>query len=364
MGCSAKESTNVKRDSIGEWISRDKSQSLYISPDHVGGTAKKNGVSQSLLGDKKWINENTIAGVWEKKVVNWVMRIWGDKMVLTSDDGRTLTMYREFSIPIYSGKIDLTESSSGLPPDSWIDSISVDPKDPNIIFASGTGFTYKSIDGGKTWAGATNTISFWVHKIVFDPLSSNTIYATTVTDGVMKSDDMDNSWAPFEQEFPFVISMAIDPSNSDTIYITPSEKGIFKSNDGGKKWIESNSGLPDLWSQVIAINPSISTNLFTNTISRGMFTSTDGGNSWKDNQNWKLGFHITDIVFDRQVPPIMYIVADGVLFKSSDNGMNFVEIENEQLSDINLFCVDVDPVNSNILYLGSQSGIYKLTLTP
>jgi len=95
-----------------------------------------------------------------------------------------------------------------------------------------------------------------------------------------------------------------------------------------------------------------------------MFTSTDGGNSWKDNQNWKLGFHITDIVFDRQVPPIMYIVADGVLFKSSDNGMNFVEIENEQLSDINLFCVDVDPVNSNILYLGSQSGIYKLTLTP
>lgn len=51
--------------------------------------------------------------------------------------------------------------------------------------------------------------------------------------------------------------------------------------------------------------------------------------------------------------PVVYGVGNGV-FKSTDNGMNWI-----QFSSLNASCIEVNPDDSAIIYIGTNNGVYR-----
>lgn len=93
--CGAEESSDVKSDIVGKWVSGDESLTIEFTADQkVHSVYDGGGFTNTLDSDTIWIDENTLVGVWEMTMVTWKVRIWGDKMELKSEDGRKLTMHR------------------------------------------------------------------------------------------------------------------------------------------------------------------------------------------------------------------------------------------------------------------------------
>lgn len=93
--CGTKESSDVKSDIIGKWISSDKSLTLEFAVEQkIHSVYDGGGFTNTMDSNTVWLDENTLMGVWEISMTTWKVRIWGDKMELKSDDGRKLTMYR------------------------------------------------------------------------------------------------------------------------------------------------------------------------------------------------------------------------------------------------------------------------------
>ncbi len=94
----------------------------------------------------------------------------------------------------------------------YVSDIAVDPRNPQIVFQSRSGFTgampahniRKSVDGGATWADSSNGLpDVPVNAIAYDPVAPDTLWAGTDI-GVYLSADGGASWNPYANGLPNV----------------------------------------------------------------------------------------------------------------------------------------------------------------
>jgi len=115
--------------------------------------------------------------------------------------------------------------------------------------------------------------------------------------------------------------------------------------------------------QSLAISPQNSAILYAGTYNSGIYKSTDGGNSWA---NANAGVSGSLIVYDVEVDPSnpanVYFASRksgslvGQVYKSTNAGQSWTLIfsgENLGTGDY-FYDIDVDPTNSNILYLAAH----------
>jgi hypothetical protein len=131
-------------------------------------------------------------------------------------------------------------------------------------------------------------------------------------------------------------AIAVNPNNSNVIYEGTAGGGVWRSIDGGTTWLALFDRQPSLGiggPGAVAIDPNNSNTVYVGTSGRvnqqpqgGLFKSTDGGASW--------------IQLGSGYPP-----------GNSGNASQFV---NQWIN-----VIIVDPANSNLVYLGSSSGIYR-----
>ena len=83
-------------------------------------------------------------------------------------------------------------ASGGLPSDSLITSLAIDPQNPRILYAARYGGgIFKTTDGGGTWSSLSSAAGVW--NLVVDPQNHDTVYALTFAGECQ-------SWNIFEQE--------------------------------------------------------------------------------------------------------------------------------------------------------------------
>jgi hypothetical protein len=181
--------------------------------------------------------------------------------------------------------------------------LAIDYTNPNIIYAG----KWKSTDGGATWID-TGLIDFDISLLVMDPTSPTTLYAGSLfryqeMGGIIlwKTTDGGGSWDALtgQQVGPDSLGLstygwAFNRAEPQTIYASgilvfhPStfDPGLFKSTDGGTSW--SSTGLNGTLASVVAIDPSNPDTLYAGTVTngyndltfRGLLKSTDAGESW------------------------------------------------------------------------------------
>jgi photosystem II stability/assembly factor-like uncharacterized protein len=284
--------------------------------------------------------------------------------------------------------------------------VTVDAADPNVIYA-GTGEynvgswgcgILRSTDGGASWQQLAATAfrvtrggipdgSAAIAKLVVSRPAggdvSNTVVLVGTDVGVYRSPDGGATWSGvLSGATAGLVASPASPGvffagNSDNF--TPSRRGVYKSVDNGATW---NAVLPFPGIDVNAIQrielatSTIAPNLVYALVAGsdyrflGLFVWDDAAGSWKratasglytGSNRGDFGgqaFYDLAIAVDPRDPNRVY-VAGTRGFRSTDGGATFSPMAME--IHVDWHSVVVDPVNPDILYAGTDGGIFVST---
>jgi photosystem II stability/assembly factor-like uncharacterized protein len=298
-----------------------------------------------------------------------------------------------------------TWSLSGLL-DKTIDSLAVDPNNPNVVYAgTSQGDVFKSNDGGSSWNGPylSGFGSGDLTALIIDGNNTAVLYAGVFTRGVFKSTDAGLTWNSLTSVLPTngIRSLVMDPGNSNIIYAAGTSKFIYKSIDAGASWNLSNNGIADSaeFSSALALSPSNTSVLYKSTglgvykttdsaaswtltgpglpsagitslavdpansaivmagiFNQGVFKTTDGGGTWNPTSLGALG--VNTLTIETGNPNIVHAgsIRNGIL-KSTDAGGTWSQETNMPTGDVRE--ITPDPGNPAVLYVNTSDGMYK-----
>jgi photosystem II stability/assembly factor-like uncharacterized protein len=119
------------------------------------------------------------------------------------------------------------------------------------VDVTGNGIVLKSTDRGESWIhrdipGATGKVTC-ITAFRSDP---NIVYAGVSSQGVFKSTNGGDSWAPTGTILNANISrVALHPTNSNIVWagcLMSTTPVLYRSINGGAGWVQMNIGAPDL----------------------------------------------------------------------------------------------------------------------
>jgi photosystem II stability/assembly factor-like uncharacterized protein len=164
------------------------------------------------------------------------------------------------------------------------ESVAIDPIDPRILYVGTWRLGYKSADFGRTWVriDAGMPLDSDVFSITVDPHNSGIVYSSACS-GVYRSTNQAGQWTRLKL-LPDRLTVRaqvvyIDPTNSRRIYSGTTE-GLFVSNNDGQNWTRVTSA--GVTVNAIQVNPENFESILIGTEYDGVLSSTDGGRTWKE----------------------------------------------------------------------------------
>lgn len=131
-----------------------------------------------------------------------------------------------------SGDGGATWSPASSPQTRPILSVTVDPNDPQVVYAGFDGELRKTTDGGASWHTLTRNgtpLCCSFGGVVFDPTDSNVFYALHAT-GAWRTVDAGASWepvlAPRPPTFTARGTLALDPADANRLLVGWEELGV------------------------------------------------------------------------------------------------------------------------------------------
>ncbi len=255
----------------------------------------------------------------------------------------------------YRGIVDLTVGRDKIPtvdfeqaPGGEGSSHAIDPTNPNIVYSAGfyghlnrTDLSVPGKEGEKYILPRQNENEpklrgQWVAPFIISPHNSNTVYHGMQY--LFRSRDRGDSWERISKDLTYnlksemgdipyqtIFSISESPLKFGLIYVGTDDGKVHVTMDSGKTWKEIMKGLPyQKWvSELVASAYDLSTVYMT--------------------QNGK-----------RDDDFAVYV------WKSTDYGKTWVDISgNIPLGPVNV--IKEDPVNKDILYVGTDIGVYVTT---
>ncbi|MCG3160516.1 MAG: hypothetical protein JMDDDDMK_01585 [Acidobacteria bacterium] len=252
--------------------------------------------------------------------------------------------------------------------------LTIDPSNPNVIYAATDLGVYKSVDGGGRWRATAFTGV--AYDVAVDPRNAATIYVAAqgqLARSVNGGESFTFKASP--QNFfgsNSVYSALVDAQTPATVYVG-TEKAAFKSVDGGENWTPSfifgTQSISVRVTRLIAY-PNNPASLFAGT-DRGVFKSADAG------ANWSLalaGASLGGFSNSNSIPGIRALAIDpaqtatiyaglnntGSVYKSTNGGMTWSRGDagigdGNQVTLINALAVG----SAQTVYAAGSTGIYK-----
>jgi len=246
-----------------------------------------------------------------------------------------------------------------------------DCRDPNLIYAGATAFTFmgcsreaavlsRTLDGGRTWTSITPRITrdeeIW--SIATPPDRPDEVYIGTARARLFKSVDRGRNfdecrsfldvpgrdrWSfPVPPHLPHVRSINFDPSNASTLYVAVEEGGVVRSRDRATSFELISRGVdPDV--HCIAADPHDSKLLYAAT-GGGFYRSENAGAAWRRAAVGLIRSYTVPVAVHPRIDGVVYTAAaagpppswasnhngaDAMLFRSVDHGKTFHAIAAE-----------------------------------
>ena len=284
-----------------------------------------NGIYKSVDGGESWAHvglndsERVAKIIVDPRDGNTVYacvpgRLWSDSaergLYRTADGGKTWSL-------VLKGRNLSTGCSS----------ISLDPKDPDVVFAalwdfrrkgwsfrsggesataeSGSGL-FRSADGGRTWTETTDAANKGFPRkpygriaVTIAPSASNVVYALVEsTDSALyRSDDGGKTWDKRDKSQmmvwrPFYFAnLVVDPANPERLF--KPDLSLIQSQDGGKSFANVGGGTHGDH-HVVWIDPTDVQHVISGD-DGGLWQSYDGGNKWWKQNNLPVSqfYHVS-----------------------------------------------------------------------
>lgn len=289
--------------------------------------------------------------------------------------------------------------SDGFFGSAAIGALAVAPSDPNVIYA-GTGETairldvsygdgvYRSTDAGNTWRHLGLRETRFIGRIRIHPRDPDLVYVAALGDafganeerGVFRSRDGGKTWSKvlYRDAHSGAVDLAMDPNNPRLLFAAFWQtrrnfwnlssggpgSGLFRSADGGETWIEISRypGLPTgpLGKLGVAVSPACAGRVWalmeTDAEQTGLYRSEDYGESWALVSSHRDLMHrpwyYTHVFADPCHSETVY-VANLQLWKSTDGGTGFAEIQTPHGDNHDLW---IDPADPERMIEGNDGG--------
>jgi photosystem II stability/assembly factor-like uncharacterized protein len=277
--------------------------------------------------------------------------------------------------------------------------IVVNPSDPDHILLSSAhwGWTYESVNSGKTWRLVTNYEAELgslpvpdvnekfqgFQAIAFAPSDPKIVYggfgiwrcaadanrdmcrAKSIT-SVLLSENGGRTWKRLTGT-PFngltVSEIVIHPENTDSAWVATVGGGIFHTEDRGQTWSARNSGLGSMFTMDIALDPSNAGILYAGTNDRGVFKSEDGGETWKGiRTGMDSNEPVYAVVVDPAHPQVVFAGSfRSGIFLSEDGGARW-KLLNDGLTTRAITSLSITH-DGETLFAGTRGGgVFRLSI--
>lgn len=224
---------------------------------------------------------------------------------------------------------------NGIIDDSDIFAIDIDPRDPNHIIASACSGIYETKNAGDHWQKVQGipSQSRRTRAIVQHPSIPGLVFAGT-TEGFWRSErgGADGSWMVTTSRQLEVNSIAIHPSRPQTVYIGTNNYGVMVSNDGGKNFVPTNGGYSGRFANVILADREMPNRIYAATINTTtgggfLFVSTDNGETWRPSmRNMPPRLITYAILQDARDASVIYLGTNLGVYRSLDRGASWAPV--------------------------------------
>jgi photosystem II stability/assembly factor-like uncharacterized protein len=164
-----------------------------------------------------------------------------------------------------------------------VDSLAVDPRDPNIIYTGTYHLPWKTTDGGKTWKSVTAGLidDSDIMSLRVDATNPERVFLSACS-GIYRSENQGGQWSKL-QGIPYAArrtqAIVQDPQNPQTLYAGTTE-GLWITRDAGETWERTT---PKDWVvNTVAVLPDSQSkeSVLVGTESRGVQVSEDAGKTF------------------------------------------------------------------------------------
>jgi PKD repeat protein len=228
------------------------------------------------------------------------------------------------------------------------------PGNSSVILAATTDGIYRTTNGGTSWTLVKNNIRAF--DIEFHPTTPSIVYAAT-NGAFIKSTDSGVTWTDMTSGIVTNgqrTAIEVTANAPDNVYCLTTEsqdyKALFKSTNKGVSFTNTNVtvsiGAQAWWDLVFKVSPTNQNTIYIGGV--WMNRSDDGGATWNNSiyihaDNHNMYFIGSDL----------FICNDGGLYRSSDNGVNWVFLGNN-MQIMQFYRISSYLYDSNFLIGGSQ----------
>lgn len=299
-------------------------------------------MTQSTL-DPNVLMVGTITGVWIskdsgdnwKKIQSTSTPVNVDSLAIDPRNNDVIyagTWWRAFKTT--DGGQNWKVINSGMIDDSDVFSVDIDPRNPDNIYASACSGIYYSSNQGEKWAKIQGipSQSRRTRDILQHPTVAGTVFAGT-TEGLWITRDNGKSWALTTSRELEVNSIAVDPVDPNKVYISTNNYGVMVSNDAGKNFALNNGNLSTRLTYSIVPDIERPNRMYSTTINTAtgggfVFISDDGGSTWIPSVK-NLAVNRTmpfAILQDRKTPDTIYLGTSIGIYHSLDRGLSWNQV--------------------------------------
>jgi photosystem II stability/assembly factor-like uncharacterized protein len=204
----------------------------------------------------------------------------------------------------------------GVIDDSDVFSIVIDPSQPANLFISACSGIYRSESAGEMFRKIQG-IPYSARRtrmLQMDPTDHNVVYAGT-TEGLWKTTDAGVTWKRMTGPNIVINDVLIDPRRSARVLLATDRSGVLASDDGGVTFTASNRGFTHRQAAALLVDRSNSAVLYAGVLNDkefgGVFVSRDSGQTWKQTSD---GLDGRDVF-------VLGQAADGSLVAGTDHGI-------------------------------------------